>query len=106
MSVRFSSIAFAALAAAMLLPVEANALPGAGSAAASPSLAKSTVEKVGYRYRYNRRYYRDHGSYVRAPFTEVDTRRGTWVAAPFARVHSGQRGTWGRAPFANLWGPR
>ena len=44
--------------------------------------------------------------YVRAPFTEVDTRRGTWVAAPFARVYSGRRGTWVRAPFVNLWVPR
>ena len=41
-----------------------------------------------------------------APFTEVDTRRGTWVAAPFARVYSGRRGTWVRAPFVNLWVPR
>jgi hypothetical protein len=43
---------------------------------------------------------------VRVPFTEVDTRRGTWVAAPFARVYSGRRGTWVRAPFVNLRVPR
>jgi hypothetical protein len=46
------------------------------------------------------------GTYVRAPFTEVDARRGTWVAAPFARVYSSRHGTWVRGPFVNLWVPR
>jgi hypothetical protein len=62
------------------------------------------VQPVGNGY--PRRYYRKRGSYVRAPFTEVDTRRGTWVRAPFARVYSDSRGTWVRAPFVNLWAPR
>ena len=43
---------------------------------------------------------------MRAPFTEVDTRHGTWVAAPFTRVYSDRYGTWVRAPFVNLWSPR
>lgn len=68
---------------------------------ARASTGAELVQEVGYR----RRYYRDHGTYVRAPFTEVDTRRGTWVAAPFVRVYSGRRGTWVRAPFVNLWSP-
>jgi hypothetical protein len=83
-----------------MLPQQAAALPGATGTQAWPSL----VQQVGSKY--NRRYYRDNGSYVRAPFTEVDTRRGTWVAAPFARVYSGRHGTWVRAPFVDLWVPR
>jgi hypothetical protein len=76
----------------------AKAAPVAGlDATARPAL----VHEAGYKYR--RRY--NHGSYVRAPFTEVDSRRGTWVAAPFVRVYSGRRGTWVRAPFVNLWSP-
>ena len=91
----------AALVVAALLPFEASALPaGVAAKPASPEL----VQTVGTKY--PRRYYRNRGSYVRAPFTEVDTRRGTWVAAPFARVYSGRRGTWVRAPFVNLWVPR
>ncbi len=104
MQIRFACTAAFALAFAMLLPVEASALPAAGAAVKPSASPVDQVEKVGYRY--NRRYYRDRGSYVRAPFTEVDTRRGTWVAAPFARVYSGRRGTWVRAPFVNLWVPR
>lgn len=57
----------------------------------------SLVQTVGYKR---------HRTYVRAPFTSVDTGRDTWVAAPFARVYSGRRGTWVRAPFVNLWVPR
>ena len=67
---------------------------------AAPALVQQTGAK------YYRRYNRNTGTYVWAPFTEVDTRRGTWVAAPFARVYSGRRGTWVRAPFVNLWVPR
>ena len=91
-----------ALVLAGLLPQQASALPGTGVAGtqARPGLVQQVTSK------YNRRYYRDNGSYVRAPFTEVDTRRGTWVAAPFARVYSGRRGTWVRAPFVDLWVPR
>ena len=82
------------------MPSAASAAPGViGATEAKPAL----TQNVGYRYR--RRHY-NHGSYVRAPFTEVDTRRGTWVAAPFVRVYSGRRGTWVRAPFVNLWSPR
>ncbi len=94
--------AIGALLLAFILPGEARALPGtiASGAPATSSLVQSVASK------YHRRYYRNRGDYVRAPFTEVDTRRGTWVAAPFARVHSGRRGTWVRAPFVNLWVPR
>jgi hypothetical protein len=98
------SIAAAAglLVTAAMLPQQASALPGAGvaEAQARPGL----VQQVGSKY--NRRYYRDDGTYVRAPFAEVDTRGGSWVAAPFARVYSGRRGTWVRAPFVDLWVPR
>jgi hypothetical protein len=98
------SIAAAAglLVTAAMLPQQASALPGAGvaEAQARPGL----VQQVGSKY--NRRYYRDDGTYVRPPFAEVDTRRGTWVAAPFARVYSGRHGTYVRAPFVDLWVPR
>ena len=104
MTTRSLSIAAAAglLVTAAMLPQQASALPGAGVdvAQARPAL----VRKVASRY--NRRYYRDNGTYVRAPFAEVDTRGGSWVAAPFARVYSGRRGTWVRAPFVDLWVPR
>jgi hypothetical protein len=102
MSIKSLSVAAAgALSLAALLPVEAAALP---RAAAVDTSNAELVQKAGHKY--NRRYYRNGGSYVRAPFTEVDTRRGTWVAAPFARVYSGRRGTWVRAPFVDLWVPR
>jgi hypothetical protein len=102
MSIKSFSIAAAgALSLAALLPVAAAALPRAAAVDASNA---ELVQNVGHKY--HRRYYRDGGSYVRAPFTEVDTRRGTWVAAPFARVYSGRRGTWVRAPFVDLWVPR
>ena len=90
-----------ALIVTAMLPAEVSALPriGVGTEAA-PALVQQTGAK------YYRRYNRNTGTYVWAPFTEVDTRRGTWVAAPFARVYSGRRGTWVRAPFVNLWVPR
>ena len=99
------SLTMAAAAGALLLvamlPLEASALPRVGmDTQAAPALVQETGTK------YYRRYNRRTGAYVRAPFTEVDTRRGTWVAAPFARVYSGRRGTWVRAPFVNLWVPR
>jgi hypothetical protein len=104
MTTRSLSIAAAAglLVTAAMLPQQASALPGAGVAEtqARPGL----VQQVGSKY--NRRYYRDDGTYVRAPFAEVDTCRGTWVAAPFARVYSGRHGTYVRAPFVDLWVPR
>jgi hypothetical protein len=90
------------LVTAAMMPQQASALPGAGVAEtqARPALVQQVASK------YNRRYYRDNGTYVRAPFAEVDTRGGTWVAAPFARVYSGRRGSWVRAPFVDLWVPR
>jgi hypothetical protein len=103
MTTRSLSIAAAAgLLVTAMLPQQASALPGAGVAEtqARPALVQQVASK------YNRRYYRDNGTYVRAPFAEVDTRGSTWVAAPFARVYSGRRGTWVRAPFVNLWVPR
>jgi hypothetical protein len=104
MTTRSLSITAAAglLLTAAMLPPQASALPSAGVAEtqARPALVQQVAS------RYNRRYYRDNGTYVRAPFAEVDTRGGTWVAAPFARVYSGRRGTWVRAPFVDLWVPR
>jgi len=103
MTTRSLSIAAAAgLLVTAMLPQQASALPGAGVAEtqARPALVQQVASK------YNRRYYRDNGTYVRAPFAEVDTRGSTWVTAPFARVYSGRRGTWVRAPFVNLWVPR
>ena len=104
MTTRSLSIAAAAglLVTTAMLPQQASALPGAGVAEtqARPALVQQVASK------YNRRYYRDNGTYVRAPFAEVDTRGGTWVAAPFARFYSGRRGTWVRAPFVDLWVPR
>ena len=65
----------------------------------------SVVQTVGYWKR--RHYYRDYdGEHVRAPFTSVDTARGTHVEAPFATVHTDGSGTYVRAPFVNLWIPR
>ncbi|HEY6655868.1 MAG TPA: hypothetical protein VI038_03435 [Methyloceanibacter sp.] len=104
MTTRSLSIAAAAglLVTAAMLPQQASALPGAGVAEAQ--VRPGLVQQVGSKY--NRRYYRDDGTYVRPPFAEVDTRRGTWVAAPFARVYSGRHGTYVRAPFVDLWVPR
>jgi len=96
----FGAAAGALMLAVALAPQQASALPGTTRAGAQ--VKTDLVQQVGSK----RRYYRNHGDYVRAPFTEVDTRRGTWVAAPFARVYSGRRGTWVRAPFVNLWVPR
>ena len=95
------AVAAGALVLTALMPQHASALPRVGvDTQASPAL----VQQTGTRY--YRRNDRRTGSYVRAPFAEVDTRRGTWVAAPFARVYSDRRGTWVRAPFVNLWAPR
>jgi hypothetical protein len=90
-------IALGALGLAALLPSHASALPGAAATHTHPEL----VQRVGLR-----RYYRDHGTRVWAPFTDVDTRHGTYVRAPFARVYSGREGTYVRAPFVNLFVPR
>ena len=87
MTTRSLSIAAAAglLVTAAMLPQQASALLGAGTEThARSGLVKQVASK------YNRRYYRDNGTYVRAPFAEVDMRGGTWV----------------RAPFVDLWVPR
>jgi hypothetical protein len=99
------SLSIAAAASALVLtammPSHASTLQRvATDAQARPALVQQTGTS------YYRRYDRRTGDYVRAPFTEVDTGRGTWVAAPFARVYSARRGTWVRAPFVNLWVPR
>ena len=98
MMYRVSSIA---VAAGALVSQQASALP---RVSVDTQAGQALVQETGTRY--YRRYNRRTGNYVRAPFTEVDTRRGTWVAAPFARVYSDRRGTWVRAPFVNLWAPR
>jgi hypothetical protein len=98
----FLGAAAGALVLAAFPPLQASAAPAAVQAQVHPEL----VQRVGSNDRWHRRYYRDHGSYVHAPFTDVDTRHGTYVAAPFARVYSGRHGTWVRAPFVNLWVPR
>ena len=96
-------ILFASLAAGLaLLAGSSTAVLAGPGLVATPEAGTALVQDVGY---YKRRWWRN-GTYVRAPFTEVDTRRGTWVAAPFARVYSDGRGTWVRAPFVNLWAPR
>jgi hypothetical protein len=89
------------LGLAATMPQQASALPGAGTDA---QVRPAVVQQIGHKY--YRHYDPNTGTYVRAPFTEVDTHRGTWVAAPFARVYSGRHGTWVRAPFVNLWVPR
>ncbi|MGB6907687.1 MAG: hypothetical protein WBE04_11335 [Methyloceanibacter sp.] len=93
-----------AAAGALLLAAfssHAFATPAGAAAASQIDAGAGTVQLVGNKYRYNRR-----GVRVWAPFTDVDTRRGTYVRAPFARVYSGRRGTWVRAPFVDLWVPR
>ena len=97
LAVYLAASGFALLAG---LPLPALAGPGV---AAKPQAGKALVQEAGY---YTRRWRDRDGAYVRAPFTEVDTWRDTWVRAPFARVYSGRAGTWVRAPFVNLWVPR
>ena len=92
-----------ALVLVMALSPQASAAP---SAVVQAQVHPELVQRVGSNDRWHRRYYRDHGTYVHAPFTDVDTRHGTYVAAPFARFYSGRRGTWVRAPFVNLFVPR
>jgi len=104
---RFAGLSLAAasvVAALALLPAAASAAPGT---VAAPAHA-SDVQPVYY---CSKKAWRrglcggPSGTYVRAPFAEVDTTRGTWVAAPFVRVYSDRYGTWVRAPFVNLWSP-
>jgi hypothetical protein len=103
---RFAGLGLAAasvMAAFALLPTAASAAPGT---VAAPAHA-SDVQPVYYctRKAWRRGLCGNSGTYVRAPFTEVDTTRGTRVAAPFVRVYDGRYGTWVRAPFVNLWSP-
>jgi hypothetical protein len=99
---RSLALGLAAAGLALLIggSAPASATPGV---VAAPEAGTAVLQEAGY---YKRRWRYNNGTYVRAPFAEVDTRRGTWVAAPFARVYSGPNGTWVRAPFVNLWSPR
>jgi len=83
--------------------------------AASPSAAKSagTIVDVGWkrdrryrRYSHSHRHHR-HQRYVEAPYTDVDTYRGTVdVDAPYASVRRSRRGVHVRAPFVDIYIPR
>jgi hypothetical protein len=103
---RFAALGFVASVAASfaLLPATASAAPGT---VAKPAQA-SDVQQIAYctRKAWRRGLCGGNGTYVRAPFAEVDTHGGTWVAAPFVRVYNGRYGTWVRAPFVNRWVPR
>jgi hypothetical protein len=102
MSKRTAGLGLAAILAAMTLaPVPGSAAP---LVVVDKGAQASDLQAIGYKRRYWRNY--DHGTYVRAPFSEVDTRGDTWVAAPFVRVYNGPAGTWVRAPFVNRWIPR
>ena len=103
---RFAGLGLAAasvVASLALLPAASSAAPGT---VAAPAHA-SDIQSIAYcsRKAWRRGLCGNSGTYVRAPFTEVDTNRGTWVAAPFVRVYDGRYGTWVRAPFVNLWSP-
>jgi hypothetical protein len=95
MSMRTAGLGFAAavLAAIALAPVPGLAAP---LTVLTKPAEVSQVQEVGY---YKRRWWR------RDRYDD-DTRRETYVAAPFARVYNGRAGTWVRAPFVNLWVPR
>jgi hypothetical protein len=97
MNIRSLILAFAAASFAILVgeAAPASAAPGFE---ATPEAGAALVQE--------KRRWRRNGTYVRAPLAEVDSRRETWVAAPFARVYNGRWGTWVRAPFVNLWAPR
>ena len=102
MTIRTLYLGLAAAGAIIIagLPASTQAAPGVVLKLIAET---ALVQEAGY---YRRRW-RRNGTYVRAPFTEVDDARGeTYVRAPFARVFSGRNGTWVRAPFVNLWVPR
>jgi hypothetical protein len=96
----------AAMGALVLAAFSLQASAAPGAVVVQAQVDPELVQRVGSSDHWHRRYYRDHGTYVHAPFTDVDTRHGTYVAAPFARVYSGRHGTWVRAPFVNLFVPR
>lgn len=105
MTMRLAGLGLTSVVAAFaLMPGVASATPGT---VAAPAHA-SDVQPVYYcsKKAWRRGLCGNNGSYVRAPFAEVDTHRGTWVAAPFTRVYSDRYGTRVRAPFVNLWSPR
>jgi hypothetical protein len=83
------------------LPLQASAAPSA--VVVQAEVHPELTQRVGSNDRWYRRHYRDHGVYVHAPFTDVDTHHGTHVEVPFASVHTGRYGTWVRAPFVNLF---
>ena len=104
---RFAGLGLAAasaVAALALSPAMASVAPGI---VAQPSHT-SDAQPVYYcsRKAWRRGLCSGNGTNVRAPFAEVDTHGGTWVAAPFVRVYNGRYGTWVRAPFVNRWVPR
>jgi hypothetical protein len=95
MRIRSVALAVAAACLAMIVGFPAPVLAGPGIAAI-PEAATPLVQETGY---YKRRWrYRDRDDF--------DTRKETFVDAPFARVYNGRYGTWVRAPFVNLWVPR
>jgi hypothetical protein len=95
MRIRSLALALAAASLALIVSLPAPVLAGPGVAATAEA-ASPLVQEAGY---YRRRWRDRDGRYV-------DTRRETFVAAPFARVYNGRFGTWVRAPFVNLWVPR
>lgn len=77
------------------------------SAAPKPILAAPHDGALVQHVDTNKKRWRNNGTHVRAPFTDVDNVGSeTYVRAPFARVYNGKAGTWVRAPFVNLWIPR
>jgi hypothetical protein len=104
-----------ALALLMVASLVTSKDAGAGPLASQrPAGAASAVVQIhdawdDDRY-YERRHYRRYKgrSYVRAPFTRVETRgyRRTSVDAPFASVRVRRHGTYVRAPFVDLYIPR
>jgi hypothetical protein len=105
MVMRFTALGFVASVAAAfaLLPAAASAAPGT---VAEPAHASDVQPVYCSRKAWRRGLCGNGNTYVRAPFAEVDTHGGTWVAAPFVRVYNGRYGTWVRAPFVNRWVPR
>src|SRR5262245_59559602 len=103
---RFAGLGLAAaslVGALALAPAAVSATPGTMAAPAHASDVQSAAYCTKKAWR--RGLCGNSGTYVRAPFAEVDTRGGTWVAAPFTRVYTDRYGTWVRAPFVNLWSP-
>jgi hypothetical protein len=97
---------FVGLAAAGFVLITGSPAPSQATSGPvlEPPAQAELVQEAGY---YKRRWRYRNGTYVRAPFAELDdTGADSYVRAPFARVYSGRRGTWVRAPFVDLWVPR